>query len=296
MEKILIVGTIRDPDARFNSNLNRIIDALPTTFELSTFFVESDSESMGLKVLDEAKLIIENFNFVSLGNTSQILTDRIERIRTARNKYVEYIRTNISKNGWKYVVVADLDGMNGRVNSRGLESSFRLLEKFDGVFANQKHGYYDLYALRCEGWVDEDPITELYDGIRHINSEERSRLLGRLILNVKRFKFRTKIIYKKMIRIDQNAEPVKVISAFGGLGIYKTEIFLNCDYSRYDLELRQSEHVDLHFKASNLGYQFAINPKMINSNWNTHNINRLILIRLIRNSHMFVRLRKKIRN
>ena len=292
MEKVLIVGTIRNPDYRFKSNLKRVIQAIPKDYEVSTFVVESDSDPAGLSLLHEIKIEETDFKFSSLGNLSRTFPDRIERIRKSRNMYVEYIQINFSKIGWKYIVVADLDGMNAKISLQGIESSLRALSKFDGVFANQKHGYYDLYALRCEGWVDADPVLELYRGLDQLKPASYPRFVAKAVLRIQEFKMRTKVIYSRMLIIDKNQAPINVLSAFGGLGIYKTEIFLNCNYSRYDDRVRQSEHVDLHLNAISFGYRFAINPEMINSNWNTHNINRLAFIRIVRNSGSLKYMRK----
>ncbi len=213
---------------------------------------------------------------------SESIPDRIERIRISRDTYVQYIRSNFESFRWQYIIAADLDGMNAKITSLGVESSLSLLSKFDGVFANQKNGYYDLYALRSKGWVEDDPVIELYSRLGRLKSQKNTRYFAKSVLKVKEFKERTNLIYDKMKIIDKNQQPINVLSAFGGLGIYKSEVFLNCDYSRINEHVRQSEHVDLHMKAVNYGYRFAINPALINSNWNTHNVNRLFFVRVIR--------------
>lgn len=249
---------------------------------MSTLVVESDSNASGLSILNDYRRKETNFDFISLGNLSGNIPDRIERIRISRDTYVQYIRSNFESFRWQYVIVADLDGMNAKITALGVESSLSLLSKFDGVFATQKNGYYDLYALRSKGWVEEDPVIELYNRLSRLKSQINTRYFAKTVLKVKEFKERTNLIYNRMKIIDKNQQPINVLSAFGGLGIYKSEVFLNCDYSRINEHVRQSEHVDLHMKGDNYGYKFAINPAMINSNWNTHNVNRLFFVRVIR--------------
>ena len=296
MNRILIVGTIRNPDRRFENNLKKLIQSIPTHFEVSIFIIESDSEPSKLSILNDIKRKNTNFDFVSLGRMSGAVSDRIERIRISRDKYVEYIRSNFAKIGWRYIIVADLDGMNAKITLQGIESSLKLLSKFDGVFANQKHGYYDLYALRSKGWIDVDPVLELYSRLSLLESQRNSRFFAKTVHKVHQFKERTNVIYDRMKLIDKNRPPITVISAFGALGIYKTEVFLNLDYSRLDEHVRQSEHVDLHLKGVRYGYKFAINPAMINSNWNTHNINRLVYVRMIRSARPLKFIRVKFFN
>ncbi len=85
-----------------------------------------------------------------------------------------------------------------------------------------------------------------------------------------------------MLKLHKNSPPIEVDSAFGGLGIYNPRVFLECDYGHIDLSIIQSEHVDLHLKAKKLGFKFVIDPKMINSHYNTHNINRIRIVRICR--------------
>ena len=85
-----------------------------------------------------------------------------------------------------------------------------------------------------------------------------------------------------MIRIKRNSPWIQVISGFGGFAIYKSQIFLQYDYSTNSVLAKESEHVALHSKVVSSGRKIFINPALINSNMNTYNINRILIVREFR--------------
>jgi hypothetical protein len=136
--------------------------------------------------------------------------------------------------------------------------------------ANQIGGYYDIYALRAKGWCESDYQREI---------EEKRKGLGPRQL----FQLRTELIYNRMRKISRRSDWIPVDSAFGGLAIYKTDMFLRADYTPIDDSAsRQCEHVDFNLKLEKMGYHLFINPALINSHWNTYNINRFKGIRRVR--------------
>ena len=86
-----------------------------------------------------------------------------------------------------------------------------------------------------------------------------------------------------MLRLSPSHPWIEVDSAFGGIGIYKSEVFLNYDYS-LDRNSGQgiSEHVTLHAKMRADGLKLYVNPSFINGNWNTYNVNRFLVVRQAR--------------
>lgn len=286
--KLLIVGTLSNPTIRLKHDLDSIISSLGEECEIEVYLVESDSKMSSYRFLDEQLRSRKNIILCKMGNLKKNIPDRVERIRYCRNKYVSYIRENYSEKAWEYIVVADLDGMNSKLTKVGIGSSFKLLKKFDAVFANQKFGYYDLYALREEKWMPKDPFIEFYERVSEIRRTNKFKYFQSSRMRRVVFREKTKLIYEKMIKINENDHPIEVDSAFGGLGIYNPRVFLESDYDIVDKSVCQSEHVDLHFKARQLGFKFVINPKMINSHYNTHNINRVRAVRILRANKIFL--------
>ena len=167
--KFLIVGTLTNPSKRLKTDLKSILGAIGEGFEAEVHLIESDSKKSSLKYLHEVSLETKNFSFRSLGYLKSGIPERVERIRYSRNHYVNFIRENYPERLWDWIIVADLDGMNSKLSASGLISSIDLLQTYDAVFANQKFGYYDLYALREKKWMPKDPIVQFYEKVLEIN-------------------------------------------------------------------------------------------------------------------------------
>lgn len=285
VSKVILVGTISNAEKQVEKDFSRVYKSLHFFEKIYVFLVESDSSDSTIDVLNQLSKRIPNFNYVSLGELKTQIPNRIDRIRKCRNEYVDHIRNNFELNKWDYVVVADLDGMNSALKSDSILNLFSSRTSWDACFPNQKYGYYDLYALRERSWMPRDvfedlkilrnliPVTELnnfqiFKKFKRLLAFDRARKLS---------------IYSKMRKISKNNPWISVDSAFGGLSIYKTNLFLD---NNYDSNIREgqlvSEHVDFNLKCTSSGAKFFIVPSFINSNWNEYNINRLFIIRQIR--------------
>ena len=288
--KFLVVGTISNASKRFQSDVDKITRALSSLGTVEYFLVESDSRDSTPKMLTTLKSQYSNFEFKSLGELRTRIPDRIERIRYCRNAYVEFIRNGYKQKKWNYVVVADMDGMNSQLTSAGVKSSIAKMRDWEALFANQKHGYYDIFALRSSGWVESDllKILRADEGSTRRNSQKPNPV--GYLRNQKR---RQRVLYSKMRRISQNSGIIPVDSAFGGLGIYKPEMFLEFDYSLNTGQVPDgSEHVTFHKRCVEGGFSLGINPEMINATFNEYNINRHYLIRFLKDFKRKLRHRK----
>lgn len=284
MAECILVGTVSNVSRRIESDIAIVLQALKYFSEVRIFLVESDSSDNTLQVLNLLKSKHSNLEFISLGDLKERIPDRIERIRFCRNEYVSHIRSFSSSDIPQYVVVADLDGMNGKLKLSSVQSCFSNLE-WDGVFSNQRGGYYDVLALRHKLWQPTDYHKELA-WLRSLVVPRRPRwptVYESLRLRLSFDRARNQAIYRKMIRIMPSVNWIEVDSGFGGIAIYKSAIFLKYDYTMgKDSELGENEHVSLHSKMRSDGLKLFINPNFVNANWNTYNINRFFLIRQIR--------------
>jgi hypothetical protein len=283
MSGILLVGTVSNAERNLQHDLMKVLNALSNFKKISVFLVESDSSDQTSKLLTNFASQVPNFSFLSLGNLRPIIPDRIDRIRYCRNQYVSYIRNIPSSELPMYIAVADLDGMNKALSRKALASCF-IRKDWDVVLSNQKFGYYDIFALRHEEWQPNDCFTELEELKRKIPSKNltNTSLISKIKLNLAYDRARNKAIYSKMIRINKRSPWIRVNSGFGGFAIYKSLLFLQHDYSAESLLTKESEHVALHNKIVNSGGKIFINPALINSNFNTYNINRIFIVREIR--------------
>ena len=278
--KFLVVGTISNASKRFQSDVDKITLALSSLGTVEYFLVESDSRDSTQKILTTLKNQYIYFEFMSLGKLHTRIPDRIERIRYCRNAYVEFIRNGYKQKKWNYVVVADMDGMNSKLTSAGVKSSIAKMGDWDALFANQKHGYYDIFALRSIDWVESDLLKILRANGAPVRSKSQVSNPVDYLRNQQR---RQRVLYSKMRRIRQNSQIIPVDSAFGGLGIYKPEMFLEFDYSLNTGQAPDgSEHVTFHKKCVEGGFSLGINPEMINATFNEYNINKHYLIRFLK--------------
>jgi hypothetical protein len=288
--RFLVVGTISNASKRFQPDVDRIEKAFSSMGTVEYFLVESDSRDSTQKILTSLKSKKLDFDFRSLGELRTGIPDRIERIRFCRNAYVEYIRDRHTERKWDYIVVADLDGMNSRATAAGVRSSVAKMRDWDALFANQQHGYYDVFALRSSNWVESDLLKTLRAGKASGKTESQKPNPADYLRNQKN---RQKILYSKMRRIPRNSPVIPVDSAFGGLGIYKPEMFLVFDYSlNTGQEPDGSEHVTFHKKCVEGGFSLGINPEMINATFNEYNVNRHYLIRFLKDFNRSLRRRK----
>lgn len=275
--KILVVGTLSNASRKFASDFRNLKKELENIAFVDYHFIESDSTDETVRVLEGFAARHHNFTFKSLGKLRPHIPDRIERIRYCRNEYVHYIRENLLIQCWDYVIVADLDGMNQRITGKKVIKAIGKMTKRDAIFANQLFGYYDIFALRCGGWVTEDLIKVAVENTNHQFSEPS------FINYIRRQRLRQRTIYQQMKVIFPGQNVIEVESAFGGFGIYRAEIFQKYDYS---LEVNEvpdgSEHITLHRKLKNAGFTLAIDPALINNWLNEYNINKLVFVRVIK--------------
>ena len=260
-----------------DKEVNNIFKSLEVYGVVDFFLVESDSTDSTLELLTEFQKK-ETLKFQSLGILEESIPNRIDRIRYCRNIYVDFIRTSEKK--YDFIVVADMDGINKGLSRNAFSKVFSEKQEWQMCSANQKFGYYDIYALRASNWSDGDYQKEL-----------QNRMSGVKLSYFKEDRLRKSVIYSKMRRVPRSSAWIKVDSAFGGLAVYKPEVFKLFDYSaRTCEEFLECEHVTLHRKMNETGMKIFICPEMMNSTFNEYNVNRFALVRVLRY------LRKKLRN
>ena len=283
MYRILVVGTVSNVASHLISDLKRLDESIGNFHKTEYFLVESDSRDRTLDILNDLGANRDGFRWKSLGSLAEFIPDRVERIRHCRNEYVNFIRENFNIHHWDFVVIADLDGMNKALSPSSFASCFDRND-WDVCLSNQKGGYYDIFALRHPTWQPENYFNEL-DLLR----ETLPRTSGLSIFIPKRFEISLRedrakkiAIYKKMRKIPRGADWISVDSGFGGFAVYRPDVFIRFNYDKITEDLRDSEHIDLHLKIIESGGKIYINPNLINSNWNTYNINRFFIIRQLR--------------
>lgn len=248
---MLVVGTVRNCSKTLRKVLRTLQrELLAVGRDPEFFLVESDSDDSTVDQLKELSSTQANFRFVSLGNLKVSLPERIPRIAFCRNVYLEELeRLNHAEDKFNHLVVADFDEVNSKIqfpqNSNWLFSD-------QSVFcANQFGRYYDIFALRASGWVEEDyRLTiqkHLSDGARPLHAYLQA-------------------VAQKQVHIQPGNKPFEVQSAFGGLAIYPTKVLAGLRYAPQTLEelLHECEHVSLSKSIWSKGTKVMIAPSLRN--------------------------------
>lgn len=250
----LIVGLARNCENSIISNIYALNAAFSKSRSIQWLIIESDSDDNTLSSLEQLKKEI-SIKYFSLGKLADKYPLRTERIALCRNEYLDRVRTNAIYDEVDYVVVADLDGVNTNLESSSVEHCWNLDEEWDACFANQSAPYYDIWALRHSLWSPND--CYLYE--KYLKSNGYKDFLSRYLA-----------VYSKMITLPTDSKPIKVDSAFGGLGIYTKEFFNEGSYVGVDSNNNEiCEHVSFHIDRAN-NTNLIIIPSLINSGLNEH--------------------------
>lgn len=255
-KEVVILGLCRNVSHQIENEVQQLLESFQDFSKIHFRFVESDSTDSTLSSLTQLERDIPNFKFVSLGNLQEQISERVARICHCRNICLQILNDDPVLAKCAYVVVSDLDGVNSLLNRSAVLSCWKRSD-WDACMANQAAPYYDIYALRHPDWAPDD--------CWHLENRLRSAGMNPLAA-------RQKAIYERMVTIPSDREWIPVDSAFGGLAIYKRELFKNVKYfSVLPNGDHVCEHVTLHEQMKINGARLFINPSLINSGWNTHN-------------------------
>lgn len=256
----LFCGVVRNGGIGLRKTLDRL-QLIRSKFVSSKFFiVTNDNTDATDLVLDEWRQGAPDTNIViRVDGLLEAFPNRIDRICAARNFYLDAVRAEQRKANWSYCVVADLDGPNENLDENWFGSLEDLPISWDGLFANQIDCYYDIYALRHASWCPEDCWLEV----------ERSipRLIKRvpIVRSLVRRSMVRRYVFSRQQKIPETTSPIKVVSAFGGLGIYRVEALDSIYYrSRRANNDVVCEHVALNEAIVKRGGNLFIVPSLLN--------------------------------
>jgi hypothetical protein len=255
--RVLVTGLARDCGNHLAREILRIErHALKIFTAVDFFIVESDSIDKTEEVLREINSKKRSVQYLSLGKLANEIPGRIDRLRYCRNYYVNFVRQAIGNDKPDFVMVVDFDIKNRAFN---LSPLAKLMSEnwWEGLFANQKGPYYDIYALRKEGWVEDDCFKRYRELARQMPAK----------------KAKQEAVWSQMRRIPRDKELIEVESAFGGLGVYRRQVFESFDYASLDeTSTGESEHISLHKKIVDSDGRLFIVPAMTNFSYSPHNL------------------------
>jgi hypothetical protein len=246
----LVVGLARNCQASLRSDVLRITDSLQPAKTIRWLIVESDSVDDTVGELSRMQSAMPDFRFASLGQLRDRFPRRTERLSICRNHYLQQIRQNPLYREIDYVVVADLDGVNTRITRAAFATCWKRAD-WDMCAANQDGPYYDIWALRHPLWSPNDCWAH-YRFLNTIRPHVEENLMTS--------------VYSRMLRIPPDRDWIPVDSAFGGLAVYRREMFELASYDGINADGEECcEHVHFHAGLKRHGARLFINPALVNA-------------------------------
>jgi hypothetical protein len=280
----------------FNNIQN--LTRLSQPFKKSYIFIyENDSSDDTLNILQQLKSNFESTNpnnIIFRIYTRKGLDTQIP-LRTHRLAYIRNFLKNEAykiKDELDYVVVTDMDNVTNYVVDKGFFNSLEILNNNDftdaifATFYNSKKElhYYDKWALRYKNFD-----YNCLEGVHYMQI-----LMITLIHNIDRPSMQDYIgesflhnhpDVNNLIHKLKNNEIVKVQSAFGGMGIYKPNVYFLGEYDGQNKipfffvkklpplakAKEDCEHINFHSSISeklNRQPNFYINPQFVVSEVN----------------------------
>lgn len=256
-KKIIILGLVRNLENSLYDNVVSISTISKYCSNISFFLYENDSIDNTANVLKKCKSEIKNFNYLSdtlnlrsfdhktIESTLELKSiERTLNLAKHRNMCLSYLRDKHDK--FDFVIVMDMDfekfSLDGILNSFGwfsenyADALVGTSLQFKYLFTSEHKDLwnYDCWAYRGSWWEDLQKYSNHhgYDPM----------------------------LWFGFWQLPIGSKPIQVNSAFGGIGIYKTEDIISVEYDGYDCE-----HVCLHknLKDKYPNYKLCINPSQL---------------------------------
>ncbi len=202
---------------------------------------------------------------------------RGKRLEHARNLIIDTIKENEVLKKCDLFVALDFDDRNiEKIEIESITKAINFLisdEKRAGVFANQIGTYYDMWGLIDEKYCQNDFWVQTLKEIAIKTSPNEKISSGMLT------KFQ-KYLDMKKLNFDPNLKPIKVKSAYGGLGIYKINKVIENkrkymgdqivelvfkDGTKKNIFYQKNEIVNFNLGFGDIGSELYILPYLINN-------------------------------
>ena len=258
-KKVVFCIPVRNESSNLKS-LFKTLDKLNLKFEdYFIIFVESDSSDNSSDLI---KKYLERRKGVLINKNLQGIENRVMRLAISRNEYLNFIKNDQSLKTYDLMIVLDCGGVNGSLTAKKIKNAILENENSIGIFPTQKFLYYDIWTLRIENIINYDCFEELF------KSYKKNSKIRKIFFNlIGRFLFINFIIKTKKIN---------VISAYGGMGIYKLNKVIDFTYDSNNG--KNCEHVEFNKQIyKKYGNCLVLDKNLTNSfGINLHTINILL--------------------
>lgn len=214
--RVVFVGCARNCRPHIRGVLKNIEQFAGNFREAAYVFVENDSADGTSPVLNRWLSTRPLATLIQLDGLTAKLPSRTARIAFARNAYLDHIGATALRD-FDYLVAIDFDDVNAEpISPAGFRDAIELLERdrsYVAAFACSDPVYYDVWALRHSEWCPRDVWDEVRQN-RELNESSAIQLYVR----------------SRQISIPADSPPIEVLSAFGGIGIYRLPTALAARY------------------------------------------------------------------
>lgn len=258
-KSISIICAVRNPRSKHWRNIANLVSKLEELFRISgIFIVESDSNFFSPRGLSKLSNKYE-VKIARLGNLKTSFPSRVSRIAHCRDNGLQLF---FESGGASYVCIFDPDN---HVNSLEIDNSVPLFlsENSDScLFPIGRKAYYDLLALK---------LSSTNTSIELPNSTVENK-------NEKKVISRIRFLKSWQVFFVSLSKPIETDSAFGGLGIYPSELVRPGDYS-FD-KTAACEHHSISQQVRHRGGRLVIHPGLVLDVRNEHIYGRPNLLTL----------------
>jgi hypothetical protein len=242
---IIFAGTIKNVEKYIDKNLKHIDNCGKKFKKYALIIYENDSTDSTRKILNDNKK--DNYYYIFEDNIKE--PQRTVRLSNGRNKILDKVKEINKDNTYDFLVMLDLDDVNysGKFVDT-IDSCFKT-KNWDVLTGNQSDKYYDTWAFRKEGLLNWDWVVEYNKAINNgMNSDEAVKIHS----------------YDVVPKFDKD-KMIDVISAFGGIAIYKLSTLPpECRYKGiHDDNQEQCEHVPFHKCIKEKGGKIFINTNFL---------------------------------
>jgi len=212
--------------------------------KMKIFVIDSDSNDGTKEYCDELKKQGSIDSFLEIDNLEKIHRSRIERLAICRNSALEEIK-KYTTDSLIYIPIDSDIAIFENVGVKEFENLINTVidsKELDALFPFSTPYYYDIFALRKKGWVENNNLSIA----RNLKDKLK---FGSFFINYL-------LIFRKQFSKNKFKEDlIAVKSAFGGVGIYKIvdidnlEYLYSPDFSNLDMV---SEHISFNSNFNNL--------------------------------------------
>lgn len=242
-KKIVFCGLARNCVNKIENNIHQLHELGKNFADYRIIILENNSDDGTKEKLLNCKDIIligedDEENFSQGFDESRI--ERLSRYRTEVQKYVKRLYSD-----YDYVLILDFDvqawSVDGVLTSLSWYDNFDMMGSYSQIYHPQLGSH--------DGWVNHDRWAFKFHSWTEEFSENQ----------------RSDMTWFWYWRPPVGARPIRCLSAFGGLGIYRMQAYLSGKYaSRHPFQTTEqitSEHNEFHRSMAEAGYdKIYLNP------------------------------------